>query len=54
MGLTTIDLSATEATPGQINQAKSEGAFYLRVSNINCQHVSLRLLEEKALIGGRY
>jgi hypothetical protein len=54
MSLTTIDLSATEATPGQINQAKNEGAFYLRISDIKGQNVSLRLLKEEALISGRY
>jgi hypothetical protein len=54
MGLTTIDLSATGATPGQINQAKNEGAFYLRISDIKGQNVSLRLLIKEALMSGRY
>jgi hypothetical protein len=44
MGLTTIDLRAIEAiAPRQINQAKSDGAFYLRISDINGQTVSLQM-----------
>jgi hypothetical protein len=47
MSLTTIDLSATEATPGQINQAKNEAAFYLRVSDTKAQNVSFAPFERK-------
>jgi hypothetical protein len=47
MSLTTIDLSATEARPEQINQAKNEGAFYLRVSDTKAQNVSFAPFERR-------